>query len=313
MGAAPAFLNTVDYSSLVGPNDIKKVKQVENNTNNGNNKNQLIRTEKANPGNSKTGFVKIQLSKNGNGNKKQSDKTEDAEEKLQRIQQIIAKLQMIDQKVRAHEMAHMAVGGSYAGGASYSYVQGPDGRLYAVAGEVPIDISDAPTPEETVVKMQTVIAAALAPADPSPQDLKVAAIASQKLMRALMELSKKQQEKILNGKQHHQKGQEDRTSKPIEDSKEQAGRVNNGQNQPAKSFRKVDKNNNQSAKGETTNGNNREDITASGFAWQKAVPFTGKDCINCQGKKGYEQNPLIGLIKASNATVIGSHIFNAVF
>jgi len=105
------------------------------------------------------------------------------------------------QKVRAHEMAHMSVGGPYAGGASYSYVQGPDGRLYAVAGEVPIDLSDAPTPEETVIKMQTVIAAALAPADPSPQDLKVAAIASQKLMRALMELAKKQQERIL--KEHH--------------------------------------------------------------------------------------------------------------
>jgi len=76
------------------------------------------------------------------------------------IQRIIAELQMIDMKVRAHEMAHASVGGQYAGAPSYTYVRGPDGRLYAVAGEVPIDISPEDTPEKTIRKMEQVIAAA---------------------------------------------------------------------------------------------------------------------------------------------------------
>lgn len=126
-----------------------------------------------------------------------TDKRKKFQEELKKELEI-QRLAQIDQKVRAHEMAHMAVGGQYAGGASYSYVVGPDGRMYAVAGEVPIDLSDEPTPEATVAKMQQVIAAALAPADPSPQDYKVAAIASQKLMRAFQELARKRLEE-LNG------------------------------------------------------------------------------------------------------------------
>jgi hypothetical protein len=114
------------------------------------------------------------------------DKKEDP-----KVQMEIQKLREIDQKVKAHEMAHLSVGGPYAGMPSYSYVKGPDGKLYAVAGEVPIDVSEERDPEETVKKMERVIAAALAPADPSPQDLRVAALASMKLARAQQELLKK--------------------------------------------------------------------------------------------------------------------------
>ena len=107
------------------------------------------------------------------------------------VEREIQKLRRIDQRVRAHELAHLAVGGPYAGTPHYTYVRGPDGKLYAVAGEVPIDVSEERDPERTVKKMERVIAAALAPADPSPQDYKVAAIASQKLAKALMELAKR--------------------------------------------------------------------------------------------------------------------------
>jgi len=110
------------------------------------------------------------------------------------IQRIIAELQTIDMKVKAHEMAHASVGGQYAGAPSYTYVRGPDGRLYAVAGEVPIDVSPKDTPEKTIRKMEQVIAAALAPADPSPQDMAVAAKAAQILQRALMEYAKQKAE-----------------------------------------------------------------------------------------------------------------------
>ncbi len=117
------------------------------------------------------------------------DKVEEHEER-----RIIAELQRIDAKVRTHEMAHVVVGGPYAGAPSYSYVKGPDGRLYAVAGEVPIDLSPEADPLETVRKMERVIAAALAPADPSPQDYQVAAQAAMLLQKALIEYSKQKEE-----------------------------------------------------------------------------------------------------------------------
>jgi len=83
-----------------------------------------------------------------------------------------------DREVRAHEQAHASIGGQYAGAAQFQYQQGPDGVRYAVAGEVPIDIGREATPEETLRKAQIVKRAALAPAEPSPQDRSVAAEAT---------------------------------------------------------------------------------------------------------------------------------------
>jgi hypothetical protein len=65
------------------------------------------------------------------------------------------------------------------GAVSFTYETGPDGKSYAVGGEVPVDMSSGRTPEETLAKAEQIRAAALAPADPSPQDLSVAAEASQ--------------------------------------------------------------------------------------------------------------------------------------
>lgn len=101
---------------------------------------------------------------------------------------VVRELQGIDTAVRAHEAAHMAAGAGLASGASFSYVQGPDGRSYAVGGEVGIDTSGESTPEATITKMQQVRAAALAPANPSPQDRLVAAQASGAIIMAQAEL-----------------------------------------------------------------------------------------------------------------------------
>ncbi len=99
-------------------------------------------------------------------------------------------LQQRDREVRAHEMAHIAAGaGLITAGASFTYVVGPDGQRYAVGGEVGIDTSPGRTPEETLVKAQQIIAAALAPADPSPQDHRVAAMAAQMAAQARIELA----------------------------------------------------------------------------------------------------------------------------
>ncbi|WP_225741751.1 putative metalloprotease CJM1_0395 family protein [Halospina sp. K52047b] len=100
-----------------------------------------------------------------------------------------------DQEVRQHEQAHQVVGGQYAGAPTYTYQRGPDGQLYAVGGQVSIDTSPIPDdPEATISKMQTVRSAALAPAEPSPQDIRVAQEATRQLLQAQSELRSSRQE-----------------------------------------------------------------------------------------------------------------------
>ncbi|MEW9897507.1 putative metalloprotease CJM1_0395 family protein [Chitinivorax sp. PXF-14] len=101
----------------------------------------------------------------------------------------IAQLKARDSAVRAHEQAHIAASGGLAeGGPSFVYQRGPDGKNYAIGGEVNIDASPGRTPQETITKAQLVRAAALAPADPSPQDRSVAAHATQMELQARAEL-----------------------------------------------------------------------------------------------------------------------------
>lgn len=101
--------------------------------------------------------------------------------------QQVQKLKQADTGVRQHEAAHQAAGGSHAGGASFTFTRGPDGKNYATAGEVPIDVSPEAEPAATVAKMEQVKAAALAPADPSPQDMRVAAQADAAKLQAQSE------------------------------------------------------------------------------------------------------------------------------
>lgn len=102
----------------------------------------------------------------------------------------IASLKATDTRVRNHEAAHLAAASGLAhGGASYEYSTGPDGVRYAVGGEVSIDTAEARTPEETLAKAGQIRRAALAPADPSAQDLSVAAAAAQMAMRASAEIA----------------------------------------------------------------------------------------------------------------------------
>ncbi|MCS7200320.1 MAG: hypothetical protein N2327_07855 [Caldimicrobium sp.] len=104
---------------------------------------------------------------------------------------IIEKLKIREKQVIAHEMAHKSVGGPYTGAVHYTYTYGPDGKRYISGGEVSIDVSPEGDPEETIRKMQIVRAAALAPVDPSPQDLAVAQRATAIEMKAKMELMQK--------------------------------------------------------------------------------------------------------------------------
>ena len=107
-------------------------------------------------------------------------------------QQQVEELQARDREVRIHEMAHVVAGGAYVtSGPSYTYQTGPDGKGYAIGGSVGIDTSPIDgNPEATIQKMQVVAAAALAPAQPSGQDLKVAAAARQAEAKAKAELAR---------------------------------------------------------------------------------------------------------------------------
>lgn len=112
------------------------------------------------------------------------------EELSEEQQQQVTELKQRDAEVRAHEQAHVAAGGPHVtGGPTYEYQEGPDGRQYAVGGEVQIDTSPVDgDPEATLQKAQIVRAAALAPAEPSSQDRAVAAAATQMAMQAQAEL-----------------------------------------------------------------------------------------------------------------------------
>ncbi|WP_350586577.1 putative metalloprotease CJM1_0395 family protein [Pseudoalteromonas sp. RB2-MNA-CIBAN-0110] len=139
-------------------------------------------------------------SENPEGSEEESEaiekkESEQEELQLEQEQQQITELKARDTEVRIHEQAHASVGGQHAGSPSYEYQRGPDGTNYAVGGEVQIDVSEVPNdPQATIDKMQTVRAAALAPAEPSGADRSIAADATQKLAAAQAELAQPEKE-----------------------------------------------------------------------------------------------------------------------
>ncbi len=106
-------------------------------------------------------------------------------------QQQVRKLKDRDQEVRRHEQAHKSAAGSLASGsASFEFETGPDGKRYAVGGEVSIDTSEVSgDPQATITKMQQVRRAALAPGHPSGQDQTIAAKAASIEQSARAELA----------------------------------------------------------------------------------------------------------------------------
>jgi hypothetical protein len=107
----------------------------------------------------------------------------------------VQQLASTDREVRAHEQAHMAAGGNLVrGGANFEYKVGPDGKRYAVGGEVTIDTSEEKDPEATLRKAGRIRQAAVAPAKPSAQDMRVAAEAAAMAVRAQQEITKQKQD-----------------------------------------------------------------------------------------------------------------------
>ena len=180
-----------------------------------------------------------------------SDKKEQSAKKESSTKQqgIIEALKDRDTEVRQHEQAHHAAGGSTTGLPSYSFTTGPDGIRYATDGEVSVDLSiKQGDPAGTIVKMQQVKAAALAPADPSIQDLRVAASASQITLQAQAELItesenliKAQQKKALveenegvdnNDPEHESLGFDEQINKTIADQEAVTSNDAHSHNEP---------------------------------------------------------------------------------
>ena len=132
----------------------------------------------------------------------ESNENEDAAELSEEERAEVEQLEARDAEVRRHEMAHAAAGGQYAGSPNYDFETGPDGRRYAVGGHVNIDVGEVPgDPAKTIEKMRVVRAAAMAPAEPSGQDRRVAAEAAKKEAAAHAELA---EQKRLEAEQRAQ-------------------------------------------------------------------------------------------------------------
>lgn len=131
-----------------------------------------------------------------NEEKKEQKKAGSYAELSQDEKRLVSDLQARDAEVRTHESAHQAAGGGMTGAASYTYQQGPDGKMYAIGGEVSISIPSGSTPQESMRNAQRAIAAAMAPADPSGQDFAVASSAMVMLVKAQQRLAKEAQDSI---------------------------------------------------------------------------------------------------------------------
>lgn len=95
------------------------------------------------------------------------------------VKKEIEQLKQIEEEVIIHENAHKAAGAGVTGAVTYSHTTGPDDQRYINGGEVSIQMpSGGGEPDETIALLEKVRQAALAPSQPSPQDLRVAASAS---------------------------------------------------------------------------------------------------------------------------------------
>lgn len=101
----------------------------------------------------------------------------------------IRKLKARDTQLQQHVQAHHAASaGVDVSNAAFTYQRGPDGVNYAVAGDVSIDTSPGRTPEDTLARAEMIRDVALAPADPSAADRRVAAQAQQIAQQASAEI-----------------------------------------------------------------------------------------------------------------------------
>ena len=134
---------------------------------------------------------------NTNSNsEEQASNNSNKEELTQQEKQEVAELKTTDAEVKAHENAHKAAAaGLRTSAPNYEYETGPDGKKYAVAGDVNISYQTSSDPEVNLKNAQQLKAAALAPAEPSSQDRKVAMKAEREIAKARQEIQEEELKK----------------------------------------------------------------------------------------------------------------------
>ena len=85
---------------------------------------------------------------------------------------VLEKFKNSDSRIRTHEQAH-AASGITTTPISYKYQTGPDGKAYAVGGEVRLDTSIPNDPKEASFKLSQIQRAASAPSDISGADAQI--------------------------------------------------------------------------------------------------------------------------------------------
>ena len=112
-------------------------------------------------------------------------------------ERLVRDLQARDSEVKMHESAHQSAGGGMVGAASYTYQQGPDGKMYAIGGQVSISSGVSSNPKEAIANARQIVSAAMAAGDPSPQDFAVASSAKMMQIKAEQKIIKEDQEKSM--------------------------------------------------------------------------------------------------------------------
>lgn len=92
-----------------------------------------------------------------------------------RLIEELTALKKQDDTIKKHEQVHYSVARQYSELPIFQYQKGSDGNRYVVKGEVNFKmISSDDSPDAAIKKMQQIYLAALAPADPSTDDLTLA-------------------------------------------------------------------------------------------------------------------------------------------
>jgi hypothetical protein len=94
----------------------------------------------------------------------------------------IAELQQRDREVRNEEQRHAATAGQFGGQPQYVFKRGPDGKMYAVEGKVPINVTVSGTREDQEKALRRVQAAAVSVQSPSSGDTRTVAGAAAALV-----------------------------------------------------------------------------------------------------------------------------------
>jgi|GEM_PF-1114383 len=118
-------------------------------------------------------------------------KTQQNNELSESEKKALDELKKRDKEVKNHEAAHTGNPELQTiGTPSYSYVLGPDGKMYAVGGEVTISTGRISDPQDALRKAAALKKASLSSDNPSSADLAAASSASQMETEALQQIKK---------------------------------------------------------------------------------------------------------------------------